>query len=431
MIGPVLAAERRAFANGLRDPGRRGLLGVAAIVLLGLASGAAWRLTGLFLAWRSAGVLESRLWGVCLVTWAAAGALGTLALREQAVGEQARLLFTLPLSPAERARALFVSAAARLVNFWLLSLGGLGTALVVVLGVRALPWIALILLGPGLVLGLALGPLADRLGRLYERAFQALLGANPRPRRRRFVHLLTRGLARRRTPAAALLARELLSRGRHWVDWARLGLVAGSIAGFPRLRPALLAHGLPDALTIPGTVALLAFLFLVDGSSSPIGAEGNRLALLLTAPLSPGELLRAKLAALLAPLLLGGVAAALLLGALAGLGGSELAAGVVASGLLVTGLAALFAWGSAWDGDLGLEIETGLQGLLQEQSPLTPVRAFLVALGGLFLAAGIGGLAAFRTLPATLGLAALAGLDVLVLGLAWRAGLGGLRRLTS
>jgi hypothetical protein len=132
----------------------------------------------------------------------------------------------------------------------------------------------------------------------------------------------------------------------------------------------------------------------------------------------------------LAPILLGGVAAALLLGALSGLGGSELAAGVAASGLLVTGLAALFAWGSAWDGDLGLEIETGLKGLLQEQSPLTPVRALLVALGGLFLAAGIGGLAALRTLPAPLGLAALAGLDVLVLGLAWRAGLGGLRRLT-
>ncbi|HEV7519325.1 MAG TPA: hypothetical protein VGR07_23800, partial [Thermoanaerobaculia bacterium] len=264
MIGSILTAERSAFANGLRDPGRRGLFALAAVVLLGLGSGTAWRLTGLFLAWRTAGVLEHRLWGVCLAAWAAAGALGTLALREQAVGDRARLLFTLPLSPAERARALLVSAAARLGNFWLLSLGSLGSALVVVLGVRGLPWTALFLLGPGLVFALALGPFADRLGRLYERAFQANLGASPRPRRRRFVHLLTRGLARRRTPAAALLARELLSRGRQWVDWARLGLVAGLVAGFPRLRPALLAHGLADALTIPGAVALLAFLFLVD-----------------------------------------------------------------------------------------------------------------------------------------------------------------------
>jgi len=429
MIRPLLAAERRSFVNGLtRDSGRRGLVAVAAVVLLAMASGTAWRLTGLLAAWQAAGVLAPRLWGVCLAAWTAAGALGTLALREEATGDRARLLFTLPLSPGERVRALLVSAAVRLGNFWLLSLGGLGSALILGLGVRGLSWIAVLLLAPGLVLALGLGPFADRLGRFYERAFQASLGASPGPRRRRFVRLFTRGLARRRTPAAALLTCELLSRGRHWVDWARLGLVAGLIAGFPRIRPALLAHGLPDALTLPGAVALLVFLILVDGSSSPIGAEGNRLALLLTAPLSPGELLRAKLAALLAPILLGAVAATLLVGALCGLEARELAAGTIAAALLATGLAALFAWGSAWDADLGLEIETGLRGLLQEQSPLTPVRALLVALGGLFLAAG---LAALRSLPSALALAALVGLDALVLGISWRAGVSGLRRLAS
>jgi len=166
----------------------------------------------------------------------------------------------------------------------------------------------------------------------------------------------------------------------------------------------------------------------VDGSSSPLGAEGNRLALLLTAPLSHADLLRAKLAALLVPFLVGGVGAALLVGLAAGLPARQLATATVAVVLLVTGLAAVFAWGSAWDADLGLEIEGGLRGLLQEQTPLTPVRALLVAASALLLGLD---LLALRALPATPALAALLGLDVLVLGIGWRAGGDGLRRLIA
>jgi hypothetical protein len=96
--------------------------------------------------------------------------------------------------------------------------------------------------------------------------------------------------------------------------------------------------------------------------------------------------------------------------------------------LLLIGLAPVFAWGSAWDADLRLEIEGGLRGLLQEQSPLTPVRALLVAVGSLVLGAG---LLALRTLPPAPALTALAVLDGLVLGLTWRWGRSGLRRLTG
>jgi hypothetical protein len=428
VIRPVLAAEWGSFVHGLGDPRRRGLLTVAAVVLAALASGSGYRLTGLLLAWQAAGVLPSRLWGLCLTAWTTASALGFLVFREQAAGERARLLFTLPLSPAERWRILVVSAAWRLSNFWLLSGASLGSALVFALGARALPWISVLLLVPGLTLGFVLGPLATPLGRRYERAFQSLLGANPRPPRRPVVDLLTRGLACWRTPTAALFTREILSRGRQWVDWARLGLVVGLLAGFPHLRPALLACGLPDSLTVPGAVALLAFLILVDGSSSPLGAEGNRLGLLLPAPLSPGELLGAELTALLAPTLLGSLGCTLVLGISSGFGVGALSTATAEVALLVTGLAAIFAWGSAWDTDLDLEIEGGLRGLLQEQSPLTPVRALLVATGSLFLGAG---LLTIRALPSPLALAGLGGLDVLVLGLAWRWGQSGLRRLTA
>ncbi len=429
MIGPVLRAEQRSFVNGLlRDPGRRGLLAVAGVVLLALGSTAAWRLNGLLAAWKSAGALVLRLSGVCLLTWTSAAALMTVVLREQAASERARLLFTLPLSPAERARSLVTSAAAQLANFWLLSVGSLGSALFLALGFRGLAWLGILLAGPVLVLLLALGPLADRLGRLYERAFRSLLGATPRPRRRRFARLVTRLLAARRTLSTALLVREILSRGRHWVDWARFALVAGFLAGFPHLRPALLARGLPDALTIPGGVALLAFLLLVDGSSSPLGAEGNRLALLLTAPLSRGELLRAKLAALLLPLLLGTVAATLLLGLLCRVGLRAMLGETAASALILAGLVALFTWGSAWDADPGMEIEPGLRGLLQEQTPLTPVRALLVALGGALLGLD---LLLLRALPEGLALPALAMLQAAVLGAGWRMGVSGLRRLSA
>jgi len=481
MIRPILAIQLRSMGNGLRRDSRgRGLLVLALAVALGLSASGAWRLAHLLLAWQTEGVLGSRLWAVCLAAWVAAGGLGTLALREQAVGDRARLLFTLPLSPAERARALYVSAIAQLGNLWLLSLGSLGTALLVVLGARAWPWIAVALLGQGvalaltgiglalaanrrwlaiaaflflcavagilsrhapalpgpvaaavlcaLTLAITLGPLAGRFGRLYERAFQNLLGASPRPRRRRIVRLFTRTLAALRTPTAALLTRGLLVRGRQWVDWARLGLVVALLAGFTRLQPALAARGLSVTLTLPAAVALLFLMILVDGSSSPLGAEGNRLALLLTAPLSHAQLLRAKLAALLAPILAGGIGAALLLGIRIGLPAPELATVTFAAGLILTGLAAVFAWGSAWDADLGAEIEGGLRGLLQEQTPLTPVRALLVAGGGLLLALD---LLALRALPMASGLAALAGLAVLVLMLAWRSGLAALRRLAT
>jgi hypothetical protein len=210
------------------------------------------------------------------------------------------------------------------------------------------------------------------------------------------------------------------------VDWARLGLVAALFVAFPRLHPVLVARGLPDTLTLPAAIALLSLLILVDGSSSPLGAEGNRLALLLTAPLSHAELLRAKLAALLAPFLAGGIGVALLLGLLTGLPARQLVSATAATALIVTGLAVVFAWGSAWDADLGLEIEGGLRGLLQEQTPLTPVRALLAATSALLLGLDLLALRALAPVPA---LATLAGLDALALGLSWRSGLTALRRL--
>jgi len=97
----------------------------------------------------------------------------------------------------------------------------------------------------------------------------------------------------------------------------------------------------------------------------------------------------------------------------------------VAVALIVTGLSAVFAWGSAWDADLGLEIEGGLRGLLREQTPLTPVRALLVAAAAFLLGLD---LLALRLAPMP-ALAALAGLAALALGLSWRSGLTALRRL--
>ncbi|HTQ80935.1 MAG TPA: hypothetical protein VMM92_13135, partial [Thermoanaerobaculia bacterium] len=464
--------------------GRRGLLATATLFLVAAGVFGAYRLSLLLAVWKTAGVLSSRLWWVCAAAWGAAGTLGVLVLREQAADERARLLFTLPLSPAERARALFLATVTQLSNLGLLSTIAVGGALVRTLGAGAWPWLAAVLLGQGgalattgallglaatlksppsrrlaaelllaaaaaagilwrwapvrspgvvavlwgLALLLALGPLAGALGRLYEQAFHQLLGTHERPARRRIARWLVRGLADWRSPTAALLSRGLLTRGRQWIDWARLGMILGPLALYPRLQPALDQRGLPASFTLPGVVALLGFLLIVDAAASPLGAEGNRLALLLTAPISLGQLLRAKLAVLAAPLLAGGALVTLVLGRASGAAPRQVAFATLAASLILLGLTALFAWGSAWDADLDLEIEGGLRGILQEQTPLTPIRGLLVLLGSTLLALD---LLCLRALPEAAVLAALAGIDLLALGLAWRSGLAGLRRLTA
>jgi hypothetical protein len=79
---------------------------------------------------------------------------------------------------------------------------------------------------------------------------------------------------------------------------------------------------------------------------------------------------------------------------------------------MVVGIASLFALGSALDVDLDREIQGGLQGLLEEEAPLAPVRLLLTGMGGALFALHLVILAA---LSAAAAVALLLALDALLL----------------
>ena len=432
--------------------------------------------------------LAARLWLVALGVAAAFFGLGLLAASQHAFGPSARLLFTLPLPPAVRARGLCGQVAIELANLWLLGTGVPAIVLAARLGVAALPWIALVVTAAGLgltatiaftlarvrsgrtgaliltaltigstvvalsvhpatsdgppmlpppapvaagmalILLSALGPGAALFGRLYESALLAAEGTAPRAGHRRLLRALAAPLQHRRTMATALITRELLSRGRHWGEWGRLAFLAALALLFPALHRALTPRGVSDLVLVVGGACALVLLGIVDGASSPLGGEGSRLILLLTAPISTGRLLRAEWSALYVPCLAGGCLFTLGFSFWSHLQAVDVLEATFIVALILAGLVAVFAWGSAWDADLDLEIEPGIRGYIQEVAPVTPVRMALLAAGALLLTLD---LLALASLPFAAVLCLLAALNALVALAIWKlAGLS-LARLAA
>jgi len=479
-VGRLLAANVRELRNGLRrDPRRRALLVFGLAVQLGLGLWGAVRLAPALARWQEdgGGAIERGLWPLCAALWTTAAANGWLSHCEWAFGDRARLLFTLPIGRAGRARILVGQCAFQLASGFGIGLLPVLAALAHGLGWSSLEWIALALAGAGAalwvslivqmgfaalppawrrwmalglvlafaagiaalgvvaalaqlhllplppawggaivaagVLGLLAGPLAPWAGGLYEQAFFLQEAGSARSRPRRILRFLTRGLARWRGPAGALLVREILLRGRHPIEWLRFGAFAGSLVLlFPWLRPVLAANGLPGALGVVTAIVATALFYVFDGSTSPLGAEGSRLLHYLTVPLSLRTLLRTKFIVLYAPLLCGAVAGVAALAARSSLSIREALWAFAATALVLLGAAILFALGSVWDADLNLEIESGLRGFVQETAPTTPVRMLLFVAASGVAAAEIGLLV---VLGPRAGLAAVAALDGLLL----------------
>ncbi|MBA3531873.1 MAG: hypothetical protein H0T73_08140 [Ardenticatenales bacterium] len=425
-------------------------------------------------------LLTGRLWLLCLLAWVSVASVGLLGTVKKAFGdEETLLLHTLPLPPAARFRALYAWLLGdHLCNLLLiatLSIGvGLGrialpwlflflagsalVALLVLLGLflvvgallprgwRGVAWVLVGVLGlvggasglwgagllpstwPApevagaallLTVGLLVGPLGSLLGRQYETAFQVAQGWDRRQR----VHTLPGldrlivYLSRHRTPDSALLVKELLQRSRSRFHLPRLAVLPLYLLLFGWLYPLAAARGLPDSgIVVAYTVALVMLGGIIDSNPSPIGSEGNRLTLLLVAPLSLTDILRMKLTSFLWSLLALGVLVGLLLGLWVGLPLLVLAQSLVAIALMLLGLAALFAWGSAWDEDLDLSVTGEAQMFIQEEVPVTVVRIALIQLG--FSLLGLM-LAVVWQLPLLLALPALALVDGIVLALAW------------
>ncbi len=468
---PVLAANARELRNGLlREPRRRVTLLFALAINLALGAWGASRLGSSLALWQAAspGELARHLWTLCLGIWGAAAGVSLITVRDRGFGDRARLLFTLPVPRAVRVRALAGLCALQMANGLGLAGAFLLAALVRGLGARGAVWGLLALAGTGVVLWLVLvlqmgfivaarpgwrrrtaaagavlvaaaagallagrgrgtglpppvpavvgaallllvvsGPLAGAVGRLYEAAFHVQEAGATRVRPRRLLRRLTRPLASRRGPAAALVVREALVRGRHWAEWLRAGLLAaGLLIGFPVLRPVLAARGVSGVPAVAAAVVVAMLFYVFDGATSPLGSEGSRLLHLLTAPMSLGALLRAKLLAFLLPLLAAGGAAVVALAAAGGLSAAETGLALAATGLVFTIVAVVITLGSAWDVDLDLEIEPGLRGYVQETAPLSAPRMTVFALACLAAAASLWLL---WQLPAVYALAAVAG----------------------
>jgi hypothetical protein len=366
-----------------------------AIALAGQLS--RWSLKGeAALAGNLVAVLAALCWG--LGSWAGLGAL-----RLGLARDEQELLFTLPLCPAERWHALLV----RVLREWvggtsvLLTLAALAGGLLSVLGLGGIPWLLLAVLG--LVLALVGGPLlmmagaalllraplrlgnirgvADFGGRCYE-----TLARRQRTRDRAPAAAVLPGLAplltaigRWRTPIAAVIWRGIVSQSRSWTFRLRLLTTPVLGAALVWLAERVTFPGVSDAELVAVLVIGLGLLTIADGAPSPLGGEGNRLALLLLAPARPGELLCGKLIALLLAVGTQTVVVSAVLGTALGLGTAVTLLVVFQVAVAVVGLATLFVGGSILDIDLSRSVEGALQSLLVEEVPVTKVRLALVA----------------------------------------------------
>src|SRR5437588_339832 len=104
--------------------------------------------------WQAMGsaALNTGLWSICLLAWGGISSITILESLQQGFSDDVSLLlFTLPIAPATRFRALYsIFFISRLWNWLFLETGITGVALVMTLGwQQALPWLVLLQLGVG------------------------------------------------------------------------------------------------------------------------------------------------------------------------------------------------------------------------------------------------------------------------------------------
>ncbi len=263
------------------------------------------------------------------------------------------------------------------------------------------------------LLFVVLGPLADLSGRLHIRAFEILESRRGGRTATQVpgIGIAARWLSSYRTLTGALFVKGLESQSRNPLLWARLVALIAYYAVFPFVRTYLIPYHVSDLLFVVAYASGLSVLMVADTAPSPVGGEGNRLALYLIAPLKPLEILRAKWIILLAPAVLLGLAVTLTLSLSLALAAGETAFACMSVSLIVIGSTAVVVGGSVWDADLNQSVEGAMQAFLQEEAPITPQRLLTVALSLLFLAIAFG---LVRVLPADSSVPVLILLDVLI-----------------
>lgn len=442
--------------------------------------------------WQEHGALalQDGLWSICLGTWSGMGLFTILGVQGALSSDETVLLFTLPLAPTVRFRALLGSFF--ITNLWLLQViqvGFTAAVLLSTLGWDGLLWLIVLQLGVivavigyllvtllvlryvlpagqfkaclgmallalaaialiaalyrsplvhalpvqlwlrpeavGIVfvclLAVGLGPGANGLGKLYEAAFYTIQSQDWDRKALTLpgMQALRSLFERRRDLTGALFGRALAGQSRNLFFWTRLAMGWALLALFPFLRTALGRYGFTDTALVAGYAATLALGHIIETGPSALSGEGNRLTLYLTAALTPGQLLRAKLSVFLWPALLEGLAMGWLLAWDARLPYSQLLFVLSIIALIVAGGTTLLVCGSAWDADIDKAVEGLVETLMQEEVPLTPRRMLLFNAALLLLGANI---LLLWKLPSEMVLVAVTVLNLIVVVSMWRLG---------
>jgi hypothetical protein len=281
------------------------------------------------------------------------------------------------------------------------------------------------------LLGIALGPLAGWSGRQYMAAFQIMEGRGRSGNAFTLPGLngLLSPLVRQRTLAASLLARAILEQNRHSLALPRLAILPVYLLLFGLLRPWLHALGFSEPSAAAATGAVMGGLILVEyGLAYAFSGEGARLALYLTAPLRTGNLLRAKLLAVLPPVMIISWLAVIAMAAGTSASTAELMLAAGTTTLFLTGITGFVVWAGVADVDLSALPSGSADMLLQEELPVTPRRLQLLGFSFVILALAIGLL---WWLPPMQVLAAAVVICFALLWMGWRLAQSGMKSLVA
>ncbi len=301
-----------------------------------------------------------------------------------------------------------------------------------------------------LVLLVILWSLAWFLGRVYAPAWSRL----------QETRLVRPGLAKGPKSRASHFARRLLSpwQGatraillKDWRTMARSPLFPIRVLGL--LLTWAMFSVVKDRLAIQNPLAavplIVAYVLLclqalvVEPTANAFAGEGNRLSLILTAPLSPRQLIRAKLVAQLIPALLACAISTFVVGFLVPLPWPMIGLTALLACFVTATNATLLVGGSVVATDLSIGVSGVLEEILFEETMVSPIAAYRMALAGfslIFQAANVvllalpywwgrGGGSLSNVFWAGLATAFLALNGATALG-AWRVGAAGLNRLT-
>jgi hypothetical protein len=153
---------------------------------------------------------------------------------------------------------------------------------------------------------------------------------------------------------------------------------------FPALRAMVGVHD--PLLTVPLAVAYVLFCLqatVLEPTANAFAGEGERLTLTLTAPLSPRQIMRAKLVAHWFPALLSGVASTFVIGMLLSLPLPTAGFAVLMTFCIVASNVTLLVGGSVVATDLSVSISGVLEEILFEETLVAPITAYRMTLMGI------------------------------------------------